>query len=53
MIQSAPQNLRAKVARVIAAKLSLASRTDQFSGKDNGKEMRNDVENQVRKIVGK
>lgn len=53
LIQSAPREKRAKVARVIAAKLSLASRTDQFSGKDNGKGMRKEVEDQVRKIIGK
>ena len=53
LIQTAPKNLRGKVARIISAKLTLAARTDQFSDKDQGKEFRRDVESQVRKILGK
>lgn len=53
LIQTAPRELRGKVARVVASKLTLAARTDHFSDKDNGKEMRREVDAQVRKILGK
>ena len=53
LIQAAPKELRGKVARVIAAKLSLAARTDQYSDKDHGEEMRKDVDEHVKRVLRK
>ena len=53
LIQTAPKNLRAKVARIISSKLTLAARTDHFSDKDMGREMRTEVEEQVRRLLKK
>lgn len=52
-IQNAPKNLKGRVARLIASKLALAARFDAFSGKDRGKEMKKELDEQVKKILGK
>jgi len=53
LIQSAPRELRGKMARLVAAKLSLAARTDNFSDRDDGEKMRRGLEEQARKILPK
>jgi nucleolar protein 56 len=53
LIQAAPRELKGKVARLVAAKISLAVRMDNFSDKDQGAEMKRDLEEQVRKASGK
>lgn len=42
--------MKGKVARLVAAKLSLAAKTDQYSDKDEGKEMREDLEKKVAEL---
>ncbi|MCK4714772.1 MAG: C/D box methylation guide ribonucleoprotein complex aNOP56 subunit, partial [Candidatus Aenigmarchaeota archaeon] len=51
LIQAAPKELKGKVARLISAKITLAARTDNFSDKDQGEEMKKGLEEQVRKIL--
>jgi nucleolar protein 56 len=51
LIQCAPMPARGKVARMIASKLTLAARMDQYSDKRVGEEMRKDLETQVRKLL--
>ena len=52
LIQSAPRELRGKVARLIASRISLAVKMDNFSDKDQGVEMKRELEEQARKILG-
>jgi nucleolar protein 56 len=51
-VQKAPKDKKGKVARLVAAKLSLAARIDFFSKKDRGKELKKDLEKQVRGVIG-
>ena len=50
LIQQAPNEKRGKAARLIAAKLSLASRLDAYSEKNEGEKLRKELEEEVRKI---
>jgi nucleolar protein 56 len=50
LIQQATKETKGKVARLVAAKLSIAARIDRFSGKDQGEQMRKELEESVRKI---
>ncbi len=50
-IQNAPKELKGKVARLIAAKLSLAAKIDFFSKEDRGEEMRKVLEEQVKRVI--
>ncbi|MCJ7817079.1 MAG: C/D box methylation guide ribonucleoprotein complex aNOP56 subunit, partial [Candidatus Aenigmarchaeota archaeon] len=50
LIQQALKEQKGKVARLVAAKLSLAARLDRFSGKDQGESLRKELEESVRKI---
>jgi nucleolar protein 56 len=52
LVQKAPHELRGKVARMVAAKLSLAARVDYFSKDDRGEKMRKELETQVRGAGG-
>jgi nucleolar protein 56 len=49
-IQNAPKELKGKVARMIASKLTLAARLDKFSDKNRGEELRKDLEDHIRKL---
>jgi nucleolar protein 56 len=49
-VQKAPKELKGKVARTIASKLTLAARLDRFSDKDKGEELRKELEEQIKKI---
>lgn len=51
LVQAAPKELKGKVARMLSSKISLAVRTDNFSDKDQGKEMRAGLEEQARKLM--
>jgi len=50
-IQQAPKNKRGKVARLIAAKLSLAARVDFFSKEDRSEKMKVELEEQIKKHI--
>jgi nucleolar protein 56 len=47
LVQNASKDNKGKAARLVAAKLTLAARTDMYSGKDKSKEMRKELEEQV------
>lgn len=49
-VQKAPKELKGKVARLVASKLVLAARLDRFSDKDNGDELKKELEEQVKKL---
>jgi len=51
LIQQATKETKGKVARLVAAKLSIAARIDKFSGKDQGEQMRKELDENVRKIT--
>jgi nucleolar protein 56 len=51
LIQQAPKEKRGKVARAIASKLSLAARTDYFSGEDKSGDFREALEKQIRQFI--
>lgn len=53
LIQNAPKPMKGKVARLIAAKISLAAKMDQYSEKDQGKEMRKELEKKVNELLEK
>ena len=50
LIQQSPNEKRGKAARLIAAKLSLASRLDAYSEKNEGEKLRKELEDDIRKI---
>jgi nucleolar protein 56 len=50
-IQKAPKDKKGKVARIISAKLSLAARTDFFSGEDRSEQFRSGLEKQVSQFL--
>lgn len=52
-IQNAPKEKRGKVARLLAAKLMLAARLDQYSGKDMSEELKRDLERQIKNAMEK
>ncbi|MBL7160485.1 MAG: hypothetical protein ISS93_01395 [Candidatus Aenigmarchaeota archaeon] len=51
LIQQAPLDKRGKVARLLAAKISLAAKTDFFSKEDKGDALRQELEEQVKKAL--
>ena len=51
-VQKAPKEKKGKVARLVAAKLSLAARIDYFSKKDKSKDLKKDLEKQVKAVLG-
>jgi nucleolar protein 56 len=53
LIQAAPRELKGKMARLVASKISLAARIDNFSDKDEGDSMRRELEEQARKTLSK
>jgi len=52
-VQNAPKEMKGKIARMIASKLTLAARFDRFSEKDKGEELRKELEEQIKKIKPK
>jgi len=50
-IQQAPNELKGKVARLIASKLSIAARIDFFSKEDRGSQLKKDLEEHLNKIL--
>lgn len=50
-IQKAPKEKKGKVARLIAAKLTLAARVDFFSKDDRGEKMSRDLEEEVNRAI--
>jgi nucleolar protein 56 len=51
LIQQAAKEKKGKVARLVAAKLSMAARLDRFSGKDEGERLRKELEEGARKAA--
>jgi nucleolar protein 56 len=47
LVQGASKENKGKAARLVAAKLSLAARLDMYSGRDEGEDMRKELEKQV------
>jgi nucleolar protein 56 len=52
-VQQAPQELKGKVARHVAAKLSLAAKVDFFSKDDRGEQLKKELEKDIAGITGK
>ncbi|MFH1445660.1 MAG: C/D box methylation guide ribonucleoprotein complex aNOP56 subunit [Nanoarchaeota archaeon] len=52
-IQKADKDKKGKISRLIASKLSLASRFDYFSKEDKSKELAEELKKQVERIFGK
>jgi nucleolar protein 56 len=50
-IQQAPKELRGKVARILASKISIAAKTDFFSKEDKSKHLKEELEKEVKKIL--
>ena len=51
LVQKAPKDMKGKVTRALAAKLSIASRIDNYSKDDKGKELKKEIEQRVKKIL--
>lgn len=51
-VQKAPDEMRGKVARLVAAKISLAAKMDFFSKEDRGEELKKELEKDIRKVIG-
>jgi nucleolar protein 56 len=49
-IQSAPRELRGKVARLIAAKISIAARIDKYSKEDRGADLKKQLDEHLAKL---
>ncbi len=49
-IQNAPKHLKGKVARLIAAKISIAARIDKFSKDDRGAELKKQLDTQIARL---
>jgi nucleolar protein 56 len=50
-VQRAPHDMKGKVARLVAAKLSLAARIDYFSKEDRSNQLKADLDEKVRDIL--
>lgn len=50
MIQNAPKEKKGKVARLIASKISLASRVDMFSERNDGEKIKSELEKSVKSV---
>jgi nucleolar protein 56 len=51
LVQKAPEELKGKVARVLAAKLSMAAKMDFYSKKYKAKELKEDLEKRIKEIL--
>jgi len=51
MVQKSPKELKGKVARAVAAKLSIAARIDHYSKEDRGKKLKKDLEERIKYIL--
>lgn len=51
-IQNAPNEVKGKIARLIAAKISLAAKMDFFSKENKGDELRKGLDINVKKVLG-
>lgn len=52
-VQQSPKELKGKVARHVAAKLSLAAKVDFFSKEDRGEKLKREMEKEINDILGK
>ncbi|MCD6590468.1 MAG: hypothetical protein J7K72_00680 [Candidatus Aenigmarchaeota archaeon] len=50
-VQQAPKPLKGKIARLVASKLSLAAKMDFYSKKDQGEDMRKDLEKKIEEVL--
>ncbi len=49
-IQNAPKHLKGKIARLLAAKISIAARIDKFSKEDRGEEFKKQLDEQISRL---
>ena len=52
-VQKAPKALSGKLSRVISSKISIAAKLDQYSDKHNEKELKKDLDEKVKEILGR
>jgi nucleolar protein 56 len=52
-VKSAPKELRGKIARIVASKISLAAKIDFYSGRDEKERLKNELEKEIEKILKK
>jgi nucleolar protein 56 len=52
LIQNAPPKKRGKVARVLASKLSIAAKMDFYGKKEKSDELKKDLDERIKKIMG-
>ena len=50
-IQQAPKELRGKIARILASKISIAARMDFFSKEDKSKQLKEELEKEVKRVL--
>jgi nucleolar protein 56 len=53
LVRKAPKKLRGKISRKLANKINLAAKLDYFGGENKGKELREELEKEVKSILGK
>jgi len=51
LIQNAPPEKRGKIARVLASKLNIAIKMDYYSNEDRSKQLKEDLEKRIKKIM--
>ena len=51
LIQSAPNEHKGKIARVISSKLMLAARIDYYSGRDDAEKLKKDMMDEINKVL--
>ena len=51
LVQNAPQEKRGKIARVLASRLSIAIKMDYYGNEDKSKELKEDLEKRIKKIM--
>lgn len=50
LVQQAPQNLRGKIARILASKINVAAKIDYFSKEYKGKELLEDLKKRIKEV---
>ncbi|RLJ02880.1 MAG: C/D box methylation guide ribonucleoprotein complex aNOP56 subunit [Candidatus Aenigmatarchaeota archaeon] len=49
---NSPKDRRGKIARIIASKIAIATKTDFYTGEFRGKEYREDMEKKIKEVLG-
>jgi nucleolar protein 56 len=53
LLQNAPKDMKGKVARLIASKLSIAAKLDNFSKKDQSSKLKSELEKKIKETIKK